>query len=232
MRTTRFSFRTFMTEVACVLTMMLFMLHTTYAATVAFSVEVPSTTVVVGDTVEIKVSINAADQALSSYSYNITYDSTLLKAVSGGTVESEGTVSYSQANVKPGDAMTATFTFTAIASGTASIETSAVEVISDTEESIDMTPSYNSVTISDKSAPLHRPGLHGPGNLVGGSQFQRCSIGDAALPRLIAGAGQPLLHGFLIEYSAAKQFGQFQLAHGGPSVQDDKISSLSYHKFM
>ena len=54
MRTTRFSFRTFMTEVACVLTMMLFMLHTTYAATVAFSVEVPSTTVVVGDTVEIK----------------------------------------------------------------------------------------------------------------------------------------------------------------------------------
>ena len=48
--------------------------------------------------------------------------------------------------------MTATFTFTAIASGTASIETSAVEVISDTEESIDMTPSYNSVTISDKSA--------------------------------------------------------------------------------
>ena len=152
MRTTRFSFRTFMTEVACVLTMMLFMLHTTYAATVAFSVEVPSTTVVVGDTVEIKVSINAADQALSSYSYNITYDSTLLKAVSGGTVESEGTVSYSQANVKPGDAMTATFTFTAIASGTASIETSAVEVISDTEESIDMTPSYNSVTISDKSA--------------------------------------------------------------------------------
>ena len=152
MRTTRFSFRTFMTEVTCVLTMMLFMLHTTYAATVAFSVEVPSTTVVVGDTVEIKVSINAADQALSSYSYNITYDSTLLKAVSGGTVESEGTVSYSQANVKPGDAMTATFTFTAIASGTASIETSAVEVISDTEESIDMTPSYNSVTISDKSA--------------------------------------------------------------------------------
>ena len=82
------------------------------------------------------------------------------------------------------------------------------------------------------AAPLHRPGLHGPGNLVGGSQFQRCSIGDAALPRLIAGAGQPLLHGFLIEYSAAKQFGQFQLAHGGPSVQDDKISSLSYHKFM
>ena len=82
------------------------------------------------------------------------------------------------------------------------------------------------------AAPLHRPGLHGPGNLVGGSQFQRCSIGDAALPRLIAGAGQPLLHGFLIEYSAAEQFGQFQLAHGGPSVQDDKISSLSYHKFM
>ena len=82
------------------------------------------------------------------------------------------------------------------------------------------------------AAPLHRPGLHGPGNLIGDSQFQRCSIGDAALPRLIAGAGQPLLHGFLIEYSAAKQFGQFQLAHGGPSVQDDKISSLSYHKFM
>ena len=82
------------------------------------------------------------------------------------------------------------------------------------------------------AAPFHRPGLHGPGNLIGGSQFQRCSIGDAALPRLIAGAGQPLLHGFLIEYSAAKQFGQFQLAHGGPSVQDDKISSLSYHKFM
>ena len=88
MRTTRFSFRTFMTEVACVLTMMLFMLHTAYAAAVTFSVEVPSTTVVVGDTVEIKVSINAADQALSSYSYNITYDSTFLKAVSGGTVES------------------------------------------------------------------------------------------------------------------------------------------------
>ena len=152
MRTTRFSFRTFMTEVPCVLTMMLFMLNTTYAATVAISVGVPSTTVVVGDTVEIKVSINAADQALSSYSYNITYDSTLLKAVSGGTVESEGTVSYYQAIGKPGDAMTATFTFTAIASGTASIETSAVEVISDTEESIDMTPSYNSVTISDKSA--------------------------------------------------------------------------------
>ena len=82
------------------------------------------------------------------------------------------------------------------------------------------------------AAPLHRPGLHGPGNLIGGSQFQRCSIGDATLPRLIAGAGQPLLHGFLIEYSAAEQFGQFQLAHGGPSVQDDKISSLSYHKFM
>lgn len=49
--------------------------------------------------------------------------------------------------------MTATFKFKTLASGTASIETTATEIISADGESIEMTPAYNSINISDSAAP-------------------------------------------------------------------------------
>ena len=63
------------------------------------------------------------------------------------------------------------------------------------------------------AATLHRPGLHGPGNLVGRGQLQGRPVGDAALPCLIAGVGQPLLHGHLIEYLTAEQLRQLLITH-------------------
>lgn len=149
MKRTRFDCKAFVTVLLSVVLMAFVISHTAYAASSAtFGVTVPSTSVGIGDTVEITVQLSPGKENISDYSYTINYDPTLLEAVSGGTVEDEGSISYSGSSGSE-ESMTATFTFTALASGTASIETRAVEVISTSGESIDMTPAYNSINISD-----------------------------------------------------------------------------------
>lgn len=149
MKKTRFDCKAFVTVLLSVVLMAFVISHTAYAASSAtFVVTVPSTSVGIGDTVEITVQLSPGKENISDYSYTINYDPALLEAVSGGTVEDEGSISYSGSSGSE-EFMTATFTFTALASGTASIETRAVEVISTSGESIDMTPAYNSINISD-----------------------------------------------------------------------------------
>ena len=149
MKRTRFDCKAFVTVLLSVVLMAFVISHTAYAASSAtFGVTVPSTSVGIGDTVEITVQLSPGKENISDYSYTINYDPALLEAVSGGTVEDEGSISYSGSSGSE-ESMTATFTFTALASGTASIETRAVEVISSSGESIDMTPAYNSINISD-----------------------------------------------------------------------------------
>lgn len=149
MKRTRFDCKAFVTVLLSVVLMAFVISHTAYAASSAtFGVTVPSTSVGIGDTVEITVQLSPGKENISDYSYIINYDPALLEAVSGGTVEDEGSISYSGSSGSE-ESMTATFTFTALASGTASIETRAVEVISTSGESIDMTPAYNSINISD-----------------------------------------------------------------------------------
>lgn len=149
MKRTRFDCKAFVTVLLSVVLMAFVISHTTYAASSAtFGVTVPSTSVGIGDTVVITVQLSPGKENISDYSYTINYDPALLEAVSGGTVEDEGSISYSGSSGSE-ESMTATFTFTALASGTASIETRAVEVISTSGESIDMTPAYNSINISD-----------------------------------------------------------------------------------
>ena len=149
MKRTRFDCKAFVTILLSVVLMAFVISHTAYAASSAtFGVTVPSTSVGIGDTVEITVQLSPGKENISDYSYTINYDPALLEAVSGGTVEEEGSISYSGSSGSE-ESMTATFTFTALASGTASIETRAVEVISTSGESIDMTPAYNSINISD-----------------------------------------------------------------------------------
>lgn len=149
MKRTRFDCKAFVTILLSVVLMAFVISHTAYAASSAtFGVTVPSTSVGIGDTVEITVQLSPGKENISDYSYTINYDPALLEAVSGGTVEDEGSISYSGSSGSE-ESMTATFTFTALASGTASIETRAVEVISTSGESIDMTPAYNSINISD-----------------------------------------------------------------------------------
>lgn len=149
MKRTRFDCKAFVTILLSVVLMAFVIGHTAYAASSAtFGVTVPSTSVGIGDTVEITVQLSPGKENISDYSYTINYDPALLEAVSGGTVEDEGSISYSGSSGSE-ESMTATFTFTALASGTASIETRAVEVISTSGESIDMTPAYNSINISD-----------------------------------------------------------------------------------
>mgnify|MGYP001031896441 FL=1 len=149
MKRTRFDCKAFVTVLLSVVLMAFVISHTAYAASSAtFGVTVPSTSVGIGDTVEITVQLSPGKENISDYSYTISYDPALLEAVSGGTVEDEGSISYSGSSGSE-ESMTATFTFTALASGTASIETRAVEVISTSGESIDMTPAYNSINISD-----------------------------------------------------------------------------------
>lgn len=149
MKRTRFDCKAFVTVLLSVVLMAFVISHTAYAASSAtFGVTVPSTSVGIGDTVEITVQLSPGKESISDYSYTINYDPALLEAVSGGTVEDEGSISYSGSSGSE-ESMTATFTFTALASGTASIETRAVEVISTSGESIDMTPAYNSINISD-----------------------------------------------------------------------------------
>lgn len=149
MKRTRFDCKAFVTVLLSVVLMAFVISHTAYAASSAtFGVTVPSTSVGIGDTVEITVQLSPGKENISDYSYTINYDPALLEAVSGGTVEDEGSISYSGSSGSE-ESMTATFTFTALASGTASIETRAVEMISTSGESIDMTPAYNSINISD-----------------------------------------------------------------------------------
>ena len=149
MKRTRFDCKAFVTVLLSVVLIAFVISHTAYAASSAtFGVTVPSTSVGIGDTVEITVQLSPGKENISDYSYTINYDPALLEAVSGGTVEDEGSISYSGSSGSE-ESMTATFTFTALASGTASIETRAVEVISTSGESIDMTPAYNSINISD-----------------------------------------------------------------------------------
>lgn len=149
MKRTRFDCKAFVTILLSVVLMAFVISHTAYAASSAtFGVTVPSTSVGIGDTVEITVQLSPGKENISDYSYTINYDPALLEAVNGGTVEDEGSISYSGSSGSE-ESMTATFTFTALASGTASIETRAVEVISTSGESIDMTPAYNSINISD-----------------------------------------------------------------------------------
>lgn len=149
MKRTRFDCKAFVTVLLSVVLMAFVISHTAYAASSAtFGVTVPSTSVGIGDTVEITVQLSPGKENISDYSYTINYDPALLEAVNGGTVEDEGSISYSGSSGSE-ESMTATFTFTALASGTASIETRAVEVISTSGESIDMTPAYNSINISD-----------------------------------------------------------------------------------
>lgn len=149
MKRTRFDCKAFVTVLLSVVLMAFVISHTAYAASSAtFGVTVPSTSVGIGDTVEITVQLSPGKENISDYSYTINYDPALLEAVNGGTVEDEGSISYSGSSGSE-ESMTATFTFTALASGTASIETRAVDVISTSGESIDMTPAYNSINISD-----------------------------------------------------------------------------------
>ena len=149
MKRTRFDCKAFVTVLLSVVLMAFVISHTAYAASSAtFGVTVPSTSVGIGDTVEITVQLSPGKENISDYSYTINYDPALLEAVSGGTVEDEGSISYSGSSGSE-ESMTATFTFTALASGTASIETRAADVISTSGESIDMTPAYNSINISD-----------------------------------------------------------------------------------
>lgn len=149
MKRTRFDCKAFVTVLLSVVLMAFVISHTAYAASSAtFGVTVPSTSVGIGDTVEITVQLSPGKENISDYSYTINYDPALLEAVNGGTMEDEGSISYSGSSGSE-ESMTATFTFTALASGTASIETRAVEVISTSGESIDMTPAYNSINISD-----------------------------------------------------------------------------------
>lgn len=149
MKRIRFDCKAFVTVLLSVVLMAFVISHTAYAASSAtFGVTVPSTSVGIGDTVEITVQLSPGKENIADYSYTINYDPTLLEAVSGGTVEDEGSISYSGSSGSE-ESMTATFTFTALASGTASIETRATEVISKSGEYIDMTPAYNSINISD-----------------------------------------------------------------------------------
>ena len=145
MTTTTKRIKSFTTALLTFICIAIMLCYTAFAASVTFNVNVPSSSVGIGETFDITVEIAAGNQAISNYSYEIRYDSSLLKPVTGGVQEDEGILSYSGT----GSSLTATFTFQTLASGTASIETSATEVLSDTGEAISMTPAYNSINISE-----------------------------------------------------------------------------------
>ena len=151
MNTMNKSLKSCITAILSVFFITLMTCHTVFAiSSASFSVTVPSQPVAIGDTVEITVSLVPGDETISSYTYTVDYDSSLLEAVSGGTQEEDGRISYSGVG-GTNDTMTATFTFTAIASGTASIETSAAEITNEAGEILDITPAYNSINISNEA---------------------------------------------------------------------------------
>lgn len=152
MKRTTQSLKSIIAVIICIFALSLMTIHSSYAATVSFDVEVPSKSAAIGDKVEITVSIKADTKSLSKYSYTINYDSTLLEPVSGGTVEEEGSVSYANTVKGADDQMTATFVFTTLASGTASIETVATDFQTKSGTSIEVSSSYNSINISNKVA--------------------------------------------------------------------------------
>ena len=109
MKRTRFDCKAFVTVLLSVVLMAFVISHTAYAASSAtFGVTVPSTSVGIGDTVEITVQLSPGKENISDYSYTINYDPALLEAVNGGTVEDEGSISYSGSSGSE-ESMTATF---------------------------------------------------------------------------------------------------------------------------
>lgn len=127
----------------------LFAMQTAWASPVQFDVQVPSTSVTVGDTVNITVSVSASEVSLGSYRYEIVYDSSLLQYVSGGSLSEEGVITLQgNATMAIGGGVD-TFTFKALSAGTASIETTATEIFDKDGNSLKITPAYNSITISD-----------------------------------------------------------------------------------
>ena len=161
MKTTTKRIKSFMTVLLAFISITVMLSYTAFAASVTFNVNVPSSSVGVGDTVDVTVELSANGQSISSYSYEIHYDSSLLEAVSGGSKTEDGIISYSGTG-DGGASMTATFKFKTLASGTASIETSATEILTADGESIDMTPAYNSINISDSAAPASEVSTDSP----------------------------------------------------------------------
>lgn len=120
---------------------------TALAASAAFNVQVPSTSVRPGDTVSITVDISSDTGTISQYGYTINYDATLLEYVSGGSFEYEGCISFNGVGTPEAQ----DFVFTALEEGTASIETAATE-ISDTDgEAMSVASTYNSISISSSA---------------------------------------------------------------------------------
>jgi hypothetical protein len=121
--------------------------QTAFAATVSFDVSVSAESVSPGDTFQVTVGLISDSENISSYTYNILYDPELIQISSGGEIVSDGCISYTGSG---NDLMT--FTFTAIANGTASIQTSSKELILESGESINIPTAYNSIAISANSS--------------------------------------------------------------------------------
>ena len=108
MKTTTKRIKLFMTTLLAFISITVLLSYTAFAASVTFNVNVPSLSVGVGDTVEITVGIDSNEMNISSYSYEVHYDSSLLESISGGTKLEDGIISYSS-NGENGSSMTATF---------------------------------------------------------------------------------------------------------------------------
>ena len=95
MKTTTKLIKLFMTTLLAFISITVLLSYTAFAASVTFNVNVPSLSVGVGDTVEITVGIDSNEMNISSYSYEVHYDSSLLESISGGTKLEDGIISYS-----------------------------------------------------------------------------------------------------------------------------------------
>ncbi len=94
----------------------------TYAESAGITIAVSSTSVNVGDTITVTVSITG-DTALGAYTYSLSYDSSILEYTSSLGEAENGSITYNGSGDKSSSSAYTTFSFKAIASGSASIYT-------------------------------------------------------------------------------------------------------------
>lgn len=147
MNNTKHSVRRWSALLICALAMIFLFCQNTFAAQGAFTINVSSANVSPGETFSVTVNISF-DAAISNYSYNIYYDSSLLQYVSGGTPEYDGCVGFAGTGSPSGNI----FTFKALSEGSATLEVILTELVSTGGEYIDISPAYSTMSVSSQAA--------------------------------------------------------------------------------
>ncbi len=131
------------------------------AASTQFTISVSSSSISKGDSVTISVTISCSE-ALGAYSYCLSYDSSVLEYASGDGYGGGGTIScagYGDGNIT---SASNSFTFTAIAAGSAYVGTGSSDVYTWGEESCSISNAGTTINVAAAGSSEPEPTTSAP----------------------------------------------------------------------